>query len=141
MTIDEVKAVARSPYIAIGGHSHCHALQTRLAPAARRDSLERNRRLLREWTGQPVDHFAYPSGDLDAAVIADVRGCGYTSAVSTVHQVWRPGCDEFQIPRFGIGRYDALPTFRAGLVGGPRCLVNLLINPSHFRPNRQARAA
>jgi len=134
MTVADVKAVSSSPYITIGGHSHCHTLQTRLSPEQRKSSLETNRRLLREWTGQEVNHFAYPSGDLDAAVIADVKACGYLSAVSTVHQVWRPGCDEYQIPRFGIGRYDALPTFRAGLVGGPRSLVNLLIR-------KEARAA
>jgi len=127
MTIADVQSVARSPYVTIGGHSHCHTLQTRLSPEMRTRSLETNRRLLRDWTGQDVRHFAYPSGDLDAAVVADVQACGYVSAVSTVHQVWRPGCDEFRIPRFGIGRYDALPTFRAGLVGGPRSLVNLLI--------------
>ena len=136
MTIDDLGRVARSPYITIGGHSHCHTLQTRLSPTARADSLETNRRLLREWTGQPVDHFAYPSGDLDDDVVAAVKACGYVSAVSTAHQVWRPGCDEFRIPRFGIGRYDALPTFRAGLVGGPRSLVNLLI-----RPGKEAHAA
>jgi peptidoglycan/xylan/chitin deacetylase (PgdA/CDA1 family) len=140
MTVADVQAVARSPHVTIGGHSHCHTLQTRLSPAARQASLETNRRLLREWTGQPVQHFAYPSGDLDAAVVADVKACGYVSAVSTEHEVWRPGCDEFRIPRFGIGRYDALPTFRAGLVGGPRRLVSLLLDPRTRSP-KEARAA
>jgi peptidoglycan/xylan/chitin deacetylase (PgdA/CDA1 family) len=135
MTLEDVKQVARSPHIVIGGHSHCHTLQTKLSPAARQESLGRNRRLLREWTGQPVNHFAYPSGDLDAGVIADVKACGYESAVGTVHDLWRPGCDPFQIPRFGIGRYDAMPTFRTGLIGGPRSLVSLLI-----RPQRESRA-
>jgi peptidoglycan/xylan/chitin deacetylase (PgdA/CDA1 family) len=127
MTIEDVRQVSRSPHIVIGGHSHCHTLQTRLAPAARMESLTRNRRLLQEWTGQPIDHFAYPSGDLNDAVVADVRACGYRSAVSTAHEVWRAGGDEFRVPRYGIGRYDTLPAFRAGLVGGPRSLVNLLI--------------
>jgi peptidoglycan/xylan/chitin deacetylase (PgdA/CDA1 family) len=92
--------------------------------------------LLREWTGQPIDHFAYPSGDLNLDVIADVKACGYRSAVSTVHDVWRRGHDEFALPRYGIGRYDAASTFRAGLVGGLGSLVNLLI-----RPARVARTA
>ena len=134
MTIADVRDVARSEHIVIGGHSHCHTLQTRLSAAARTDSLERNRRLLREWTGQPVEHFAYPSGDLNPDVVAAVKACGYRSAVSTVHDVWRRGCDEFMVPRFGIGRYDAAPTFRAGLVGGPRSLVNLLIRPARAAP-------
>ena len=54
----------------------------------------------------------------------------------TVLELVKSVCDEFRIPRFGIGRYDALPTFRAGLVGGPRSLVNLLI-----RPGKEAHAA
>lgn len=130
MTVEDVKQVARMPHVTIGGHSHCHTLQTQLPRAMRQESLRINRQLLQEWTGQPIDHFAYPSGDVNDEVVADVKACGYVTAVGNQHAIWQPGGDEFRIPRFGIGRYDLLPTFRAGLVGGPARLLNLLFRPA-----------
>lgn len=39
-----------------------------------------SRRLLSEWTGKEVRHFAYPGGDLNAASFGYLASCGYLSA-------------------------------------------------------------
>ncbi|MBA3585471.1 MAG: polysaccharide deacetylase family protein, partial [Gemmatimonadetes bacterium] len=39
-----------------------------------------SRRILSEWTGKDVRHFAYPAGDYNAAAFASLSRCGYLSA-------------------------------------------------------------
>ncbi len=126
MTPGDIAALAASPYVEIGGHSHCHRLQTQLSEQERRESIERNRRLLTEWTGRTIEHFAYPSGANDPHVVATVRASGYRTAMTTAPGLWLAGSDPFLIPRLGVGRYDGAATFRAGLFGGARMLAALL---------------
>ena len=39
-----------------------------------------SRRILSEWTGKDVRHFAYPAGEYNAAAFASLARCGYLSA-------------------------------------------------------------
>lgn len=123
LTVADVQALARSRWITLGAHSHCHSLLTRLSPSDAEYSIAHSRDLLREWTGSEIVHFAYPSGDYNPAVMQCVERLGFSSAMSAMHGLWRKGDSRFAIPRIGVGRYDSLDTFKVNLAGGVRYLA------------------
>lgn len=113
LTIAQVQELARSPYVTIGSHTHGHELLTLLDPAdARRtivDSIER----LERWIGQPVRHFCYPNGSVDAGVAALVAELGFATATTVAKGIWRPGDSVFEIPRIPVSRFDSMDRFVA----------------------------
>jgi peptidoglycan/xylan/chitin deacetylase (PgdA/CDA1 family) len=123
MTVQQVRELAACPHVTIGAHSHAHSLLTQMSAADTTADVAMSRRLLQEWTGQPVEHFAYPSGEFDARVRENVVSCGFRTAVTTEKRLWRPGCDMFAIPRMSVGRYDSASSFRLALAGGPESVL------------------
>lgn len=118
MTVEQVRELAACPHVTIGAHSHAHSLLTQMSGADTTADVARSRRLLQQWTGQSVEHFAYPSGAYDARVRDNVVACGFRTAVTTESRLWRSGCDAFAIPRMSVGRYDAARKFRLAVGGG-----------------------
>lgn len=88
--------------ITIGSHSHTHPQLSQLSPAALEEELTVSKRLLEEWSGQAVRHFAYPSGDYDAAVIRAIQAAGYASAWTTEPRFCAPEDDPYRMPRVPI---------------------------------------
>lgn len=117
LSIEQVRALGRSPRVTIGAHSHCHNLLTQISLEEARASILKSASLLREWSGQPVRHFAYPNGTHDSSVVAMVEGLGFASATSTRAGLWQRGEHPLRIPRLGVGRYDSLDTFKFNLLG------------------------
>jgi len=115
MNIAELQKLAQSPFVTIGGHSHCHNILPQLSDADLNASLSTNRNRLRKWTGQRVKHFSYPNGDYDKRVVRAVRQAGYKSAVTTQGKHWVGGINPFELPRFGVGRFDSPGLFIASL--------------------------
>jgi peptidoglycan/xylan/chitin deacetylase (PgdA/CDA1 family) len=109
--------------VTIGAHSHAHGLLTQMSGADTTADVAKSRQLLQQWTGQPVEHFAYPSGEYDARVRENVMSCGFRTAVTTEKRLWRPGCDSFAIPRMSVGRYDSASIFRLALGGGAESVL------------------
>jgi peptidoglycan/xylan/chitin deacetylase (PgdA/CDA1 family) len=113
LTIAQVQELARSPYVTIGSHTHGHELLTLLDPTdARRtivDSVER----LERWTGQPVRHFCYPNGSVDARIAELVAELGFATATTVAKGIWRPGDSRFEIPRIPVSRFDSMDRFVA----------------------------
>ena len=100
----QVRAMADSGLVDIGGHTVTHPILAKVdADQARREIAE-NRDRLQTLTGRTPLCFAYPNGkpDLDyAAVHADmVREAGFEAAVSTAVGVAIDQADPFQLPRF-----------------------------------------
>jgi len=120
MNVGQVRALAGSPYITIGAHSHCHNILPQLEPAEIEQSIRLSKSLLGNWTGRPIDHFAYPDGVYNDTVSEIVRRAGFRSAVMTEPALWRDGDSSFSIPRIGVGRYDSLERFKLNLIGGVR---------------------
>jgi len=120
MNVSQVRALATSPYITIGAHSHCHNILPQLEPAEIEQSIRLSKTLLENWTGRSVDHFAYPDGVYDDTVSEIVRRAGFRSAVMTEPTLWRDGDSSFSIPRIAVGRYDSLERFKLNLIGGVR---------------------
>jgi peptidoglycan/xylan/chitin deacetylase (PgdA/CDA1 family) len=123
MTVQQVRELAACRHVTIGAHSHGHSLLTQLSGADTAADVATSRRLLREWTGQAVEHFAYPSGEHDARVRENVKSCGFRTAVTTEKRLWRSGCDPFAIPRMSVGRYDSANIFRLALGGGAESVL------------------
>ena len=86
MTWDEIRQMNAEPLATIGAHAVNHYAVMRLPEAdARREITESKRRIEAE-LGEPVLHFAYPYGNVDAAGPRDFGLCGkagYMSAVTT----------------------------------------------------------
>jgi peptidoglycan/xylan/chitin deacetylase (PgdA/CDA1 family) len=123
MTVNQVRELSACPHVTIGAHSHAHSLLTQMSEADATADVATSRRLLQEWTGQPVEHFAYPSGGYDAKVREIVMSCGFRTAFATEKQLWRSGCDRFAIPRISVGRYDSASSFRLALAGGAKSVL------------------
>jgi peptidoglycan/xylan/chitin deacetylase (PgdA/CDA1 family) len=123
MTTQQVRELAACPYVTIGAHSHAHGLLTQMSGADTTADVAKSRRLLQEWTGQPVDHFAYPSGQYDNRVRENIVSCGFRTAVTTEKRLWRSGCDPFAIPRMSVGRYDSASIFKLSLGGGAESVL------------------
>jgi peptidoglycan/xylan/chitin deacetylase (PgdA/CDA1 family) len=123
MTIEQVRKLAACPHVTIGAHSHAHSLLTQMSAADATADVAMSRRLLQQWTGQSVEHFAYPSGGYDASVREIVVGCGFRTAFGTEKRLWRSGSDLFAIPRLSIGRYDSNSRLRIALAGGTESVL------------------
>lgn len=117
LSVAQVRDLGHHPLVTIGAHSDCHNLLTQLPTEAARDSIATSARLLRDWSGQPVRHFAYPNGTHDAPLASLVRDLGFLTATSTRPGLWRPNTDLMSVPRIGVGRYDDLTTLRFNLLG------------------------
>lgn len=115
MSRDQLAELAASSYVTIGGHSHCHSLLDQIPLDQARQSMARSRRLLQEWTGQEVAHFAYPNGNYTAALCGVASELGFRSATILETRLARDGDDRFALPRLPIGRYDGPARFRLRL--------------------------
>jgi peptidoglycan/xylan/chitin deacetylase (PgdA/CDA1 family) len=118
LTPDQMRALARSRWVTIGSHSHGHELLDRIALPAACASIAHSMALLTQWTGRPVEHFAYPNGNYNAALAAALPGLGLHSAVTTRKGLWRRQADSrFELPRISVGRFDDTARLRLNLLG------------------------
>lgn len=120
MSIEALQRLAASDFVTIGAHSHEHQVLPRMGLDAARASIARSRDLLRQWTGQAVDHFAYPSGAYDGEVMRVVQELGFRTAVTTESGFWTERVALHAIPRIAVGRYDSAAVFGINLLGGLR---------------------
>lgn len=117
LTIDELRELAASELITIGSHTHSHDLLTRLALEEARKNIQRAIDSLESWLGTDVRHFAFPGGDHNAELVEVLRSLRVDTAVTIVEGRAGPETDPMQIPRLGMGGYDAPEEWKANLVG------------------------
>ncbi len=116
--VDELRALAATPGITLGGHSVTHSVMSRQSPAALAREAAESRDRLRTWIGGAgPTAFAYPYGamrDISEAAVDAVRAAGYTFACANVPApAWRES-DRWRLPRHLVRDWDAA-TFRAHL--------------------------
>jgi peptidoglycan/xylan/chitin deacetylase (PgdA/CDA1 family) len=97
----------------IGAHTVHHVDLTKLPPERASQEIESSALALRGWIGVPISSFAYPSGRVDAAVMARVQMLGFDNAVTT-----RPGyvtqtSAAYELPRYRIKRGTGLALMTA----------------------------
>ncbi len=117
MTLAQLQELSAHPCVTIGAHSHGHELLDQLPLDQARDSVARSRELLQEWTGQPVDHFAYPNGNHTAALGEMLKTCGFQSATILGDRLAHDDADAMALPRISVGRYDRLARIKLRLAG------------------------
>jgi peptidoglycan/xylan/chitin deacetylase (PgdA/CDA1 family) len=103
MSEDELRAVARLPFIEVGSHTLEHPdLSDATADEAYRE-LAGSKRALEDLIGRPVQTFAYPFSRYSPACPAAAERAGYTCAV-TGHGKggWRP----YELRREDIASWD-----------------------------------
>jgi peptidoglycan/xylan/chitin deacetylase (PgdA/CDA1 family) len=108
--------------VAIGSHTQSHKRLTKCSTEDVRAELCISRARIVEKVGDSFVPFAYPFGDLDQRVCAEVRRSGYDCAVSTRSAFVHHGSDLFALPRIQIDHSSAetLPLFATQLVHPPR---------------------
>ncbi len=104
MSETQVRAAAQHPLITMGSHTVTHPFLTRCDDVALAHELLESRRYLEAVTGQPVDLFAYPTGDYDWRVAEAVRRAGYRAAFAESSR--DIGLAAYEIPRVGLYRHD-----------------------------------
>lgn len=100
----EIRELAASGLIEIGGHTAHHPILARLSETEQYDEIATDRQALREWTATEVRAFAYPNGrpglDYDAETVAAVARAGYRVAFTTRHGFARAGEPPLERSRF-----------------------------------------
>jgi peptidoglycan/xylan/chitin deacetylase (PgdA/CDA1 family) len=67
----------------IGSHTLSHPYLTRLPPDKAREEISASKKKLEDQFGRPVEHFCYPYGDWNPAVLDLVVQAGYRTACTT----------------------------------------------------------
>lgn len=118
LTRAELATLAASQWVTIGAHSHCHNLLDQLVVTKAVESMARSRALLRSWTGQAVEHFAWPNGNHTKALRKEAAGLGFRTAAALDGDgaLWRQGADLWALPRVAVGRYDSATRFRLRII-------------------------
>jgi peptidoglycan/xylan/chitin deacetylase (PgdA/CDA1 family) len=119
MTCDELRRLAESPLIQIGGHTVNHPQLAALPAEMQYQEIVQDRQQLEKITGKPVMTFSYPFGrpdDFLPETVEIVRTAGFEAACSVQHTRVMQGNDIFRLPRYGVGDWD-LMTFANELAG------------------------
>jgi hypothetical protein len=80
--------------------------------------LVESKRWLEHLLGHPVLDFAYPSGQFNAQVVAEVKQAGYDTAVTTMSSVEHSFTDRYVWTRVRVGGGESLADFAHNL-GSP----------------------
>ncbi len=107
MSAGELAAAAASPLVTIGSHTVSHPRLSRCGDDELAAELRESKRFLENAAAQPVELFAYPTGDYDRRVAAAVRAAGYRAAF--VEESRGLGLGRWEIPRIGV--YGADPAY------------------------------
>ncbi len=94
----------------------------------RRELLE-SKRIIEKETGHPVEFLAYPYGDFDSRVIANVAKAGYAAALTCEYGRVRRGSDPFRMKRVVIDKTMDFATFRHFMGAKPIELADITPSP------------
>ncbi len=102
MTPEEIKTLAASDLIEIGGHTLTHPHLDKLSIDEQRTEIEENKKQLETLIGLPLTAFAYPYGDWDEDSKRLVQEAGYEFGIATNSGPLAMHEDKFLIRRIGI---------------------------------------
>lgn len=123
-TREEVIEAAQSQWVSLGGHTVNHPNMACLSGVRLKREVQESRKKLREWTGQPINWFAYPYGSsehLSNAAKRAVREAGFSGAVTTRRAyVWSTE-DRFEVPRLTVPTTPSVWKTRAWILALNTC--------------------
>ncbi|MGL6411416.1 polysaccharide deacetylase family protein [Aeromonas veronii] len=113
MSGEQVKALAASGHVEIGGHTLTHPRLSKLTPEQQAHEIQENKRQLEALLGHPLFSFAYPYGDMNDSAKEQAIAAGYRFAVATNSGPKAMHQDPYQIRRIAIfPRTDVLGLWR-----------------------------
>ncbi|MEN3791623.1 polysaccharide deacetylase family protein [Fulvimarina sp. MAC3] len=130
LSAEELRTLAQSPLVTIGGHTETHRPLSGLDERAVRTEICGNRNFLVEVTGQEVAHFSYPHGDPKSCGPRDaeiVKASGFRSGLSTRKGSLFADHGEapFLLPRGSLNpNRNAVSDLAAQKRGAHRCLTS-----------------
>jgi peptidoglycan/xylan/chitin deacetylase (PgdA/CDA1 family) len=103
MTVEEVRALDRSDFVAVGGHTRNHPCLAEESPEVQREEIAGSAADLAEWLEASPASFAYPFGgpliDYTAETRRLVRGAGFELATSAVPEQVTRLSSRWEVPR------------------------------------------
>lgn len=102
MSGEQVKALAASCHVEIGGHTQTHPRLSKLTPEQQAHEIQENKRQLEALLGHPLLSFAYPYGDMNDSAKEQAIAAGYRFAVATNSGPKAMHQDPYQIRRIAI---------------------------------------
>ena len=104
--------------ITIGSHTLNHPRLSLLENKDVRREIEGSKKLFEDRLGVPINHFAYPYGDMNESIIDIVREAGYTTACSVMSGFNSERINLFKLRRIGVFGSDSLRRFAVKLTFG-----------------------
>ncbi len=101
--------------IEIASHTVDHADLTRLPAGSLAHQLLDSKRALEHLVGHPVLDFAYPSGRVDAEVVAAVKAAGYSTASTVIYSTDRSPAERYTWGRVRVSGGESLAEFAKDL--------------------------
>jgi peptidoglycan/xylan/chitin deacetylase (PgdA/CDA1 family) len=105
LTRDEVRELAASRFVGIGGHTVSHSVLSGLDESAQRIEIEQDRVSLMALGAMPLLAFSYPFGgfgDYTGGTARVAREAGYECACTTHEGLVKPWTDPMRLPRHTV---------------------------------------
>jgi len=121
MSSEEIAEMAAAG-VTFGGHSVTHPILSKESAERAGAEVGQCKRTLEEVTRRAVRCFAYPNGrreDFNESTKRQLADAGYSVAFTTIHGLYAPGDDPFEIRRIAVvGGYscDELMTHASGIL-------------------------
>jgi peptidoglycan/xylan/chitin deacetylase (PgdA/CDA1 family) len=107
LSCEQLAIMARDSLVTIGSHTVTHPFLTQCTQEQLFFELTESRKLLVNICNQPVDLFAYPTGEYDLRVMEAVRETGYHAAFAVIPR--HIGLPCYEIPRIDL--YSSQPAY------------------------------
>ena len=104
--------------IQFGGHTDTHRLMTELSDEETRHEIQHSKKDLEDWTGKPVETFAYPNGNYHPRHFTLLEEAGIRRAFTTEPGINSPSTNPFRLRRTEISGRDSLGDFIRKMEGG-----------------------
>ena len=101
----QVQKLSHDYLVDIGSHTVTHDHLTTLSNQAQQDELQRSKAVLEQLTGKQCLSMAYPYGDFNKQVIANVKGAGYQVAFAGYDDDIASHLNRYTVPRLFAGRF------------------------------------
>lgn len=102
MTAPELKQLAASPLIEIGGHTATHPDLSRLSDPEAAAEIRNGRSCLIDLLGHDVSSFAYPYGKIGRHTVRQVKDAGFDNATCSRLSVATRRSNPFALPRLHV---------------------------------------
>lgn len=110
VTWDQIRLLS-SQGVEIGGHTRTHPLLPTLTTQAVFAEINGGKQDVEVQLGQSISSFCYPTGKYNNQIVEQVRGAGYTSAVTMVQREASSTDNLLLLPRWGVYQNDSREHF------------------------------